>query len=181
MTISPVSAAVAGALISGAAMYAVGPRAERVDAFAQQPTAYVQTVDGQIIPVTPATPAAGVSSLQPGFVPVAQPAAVVPQRTVYRTAAPAQERVVVQRERSGRTWQKTAMVIGGSAAGGAGVGAIVGGKKGALIGARWRCSFDIRSVQALTGYQRDGTPKARTPHSSPFFLYGMAQGPRPKG
>ena len=39
-------------------MYAVGPRAERVDAFAQQPTAYVQTVDGQIIPVTPAaTPA----------------------------------------------------------------------------------------------------------------------------
>ena len=135
MTISPVSAAVAGALISGAAMYAVGPRAERVDAFAQQPTAYVQTVDGQIIPVTPATPAAGVSSLQPSFVPVAQPAAVVPQRTVYRTAAPSQERVVVQRERSGRTWQKTAMVIGGSTAGGAGVGAIVGGKKGALIGA----------------------------------------------
>src|SRR5688572_8723326 len=101
MTISPVSAAVAGALISGVAMYAVGPRAERVDAFAQQPTAYVQTVDGQIVPVTPATPAAGVRSLQPGFVPVAQPAAVVPQRTVYRTA-PAQERVVVQRERSGR-------------------------------------------------------------------------------
>jgi hypothetical protein len=142
MTISPVSAAVAGALISGVAMYAVGPRADRVDAFAQQPTAYVQTVDGQIIPVTPAKPAAGVSALQSGFVPVAQPAtvvaqpaAVVPQRTVYRTAAPAQERVVVQRERSGRTWQKTAMVIGGSAAGGAGVGAIVGGKKGALIGA----------------------------------------------
>jgi hypothetical protein len=136
MTISPVSAAVAGALISGVAMYAVGPRAERVDAFAQQPTAYVQTVDGQVVPVTPAAPSAGVNSLQSGFVPVAQPApAVAPQRTVYRAAAPAQERVVVQRERSGRTWQKTAMVIGGSAAGGAGVGAIVGGKKGALIGA----------------------------------------------
>ena len=43
--------------MSGVAMYAVGPRADRVDAFAQQPTAYVQTVDGQIIPVTPATPA----------------------------------------------------------------------------------------------------------------------------
>jgi hypothetical protein len=134
MTISPVSAAVAGALISGVAMYAVGPRAERVDAFAQ-PTAYVQTVDGQIIPVTPATPAAGVSSLQQGFVPVAAQPAVVPQRTVYRTAAPAQERVVVQRERSGRSWQKTAMIIGGSTAGGAGVGGIMGGKKGALIGA----------------------------------------------
>jgi hypothetical protein len=137
-TISPVSAAVAGALISGVAMYAVGPRADRVDAFTQQPTAYVQTVDGQIVPVTPAAQPAGVSSLQPGFVPVAQRTVVaervVPQRTVYRPAA--QERVVVAREeRSGRTWQKTAMVIGGSTAGGAGVGAIVGGKKGALIGA----------------------------------------------
>ena len=54
-------------------------------------------------------------------------------RTVYRTAAPAQERVVTRE--SGRSWKKTAMVIGGSTAGGAGVGAIVGGKKGALIGA----------------------------------------------
>jgi len=37
--------------------------------------------------------------------------------------------------RDDRSWGKTAMVIGGSAAGGAGVGGIVGGKKGALIGA----------------------------------------------
>jgi hypothetical protein len=34
-----------------------------------------------------------------------------------------------------RSWKKTALIIGGSAAGGAGVGAIAGGKKGALIGA----------------------------------------------
>ena len=136
MTISPASAAVAGALISGVAMYAIGPRADRVDAFAQQPTAYVQTVDGQIIPVTPAPPAAGVSSLQQGFVPAAAPQAVAtPQRTVYRTAAPVQERVVVRREGSDRSWKKTAMIIGGSTAGGAGVGGIMGGKKGALIGA----------------------------------------------
>jgi hypothetical protein len=33
------------------------------------------------------------------------------------------------------SWGKTAMIVGGSAAGGAGVGGIVGGKKGALIGA----------------------------------------------
>jgi hypothetical protein len=32
-------------------------------------------------------------------------------------------------------WKKTAMVIGGSSAAGAGLGAIFGGKKGALIGA----------------------------------------------
>ena len=137
MTISPVSAAVAGALISGVAMYAVGPRADRVDAFAQPATAYVQTVDGQIIPVTPAARPGYVSTLQPAAVPVAAvaPRVVTPTRTVYRAAAPAQERVVVQRERSGRSWTKTAMVIGGSTAGGAGVGGIVGGKKGALIGA----------------------------------------------
>jgi hypothetical protein len=34
-----------------------------------------------------------------------------------------------------RSWTKTAMIIGGSAASGAGVGGIVKGKKGALIGA----------------------------------------------
>lgn len=137
MNISPVSAAVAGALISGAAMYAVGPRADRVDAFAQQPVAYVETVDGRILPVTPAAPAPGyVTALQaPAAIPVAQPVATVqPRQTVYRTAS-APQRVVVEQDRSGRSWQKTALVIGGTAASGAGVGALVGGKKGALIGA----------------------------------------------
>jgi hypothetical protein len=38
-------------------------------------------------------------------------------------------------ERTGRDWKKTAMVIGGTTAAGAGLGAIFGGKKGALIGA----------------------------------------------
>jgi len=136
MTISPVSAAVAGALISGVAMYAVGPRADRVDAFAQ-PTAYVETVNGQIIPVTPAAQLAGVNQAGAGFVPVTQRtvAANPPAtRNVYRSAAPVQQRVVT-RERNGGSWQKTAMVIGGSTAGGAGVGGLVGGKKGALIGA----------------------------------------------
>ena len=36
---------------------------------------------------------------------------------------------------SGRDWKKTAMVIGGTTAAGAGLGAIFGGQKGALIGA----------------------------------------------
>jgi hypothetical protein len=35
----------------------------------------------------------------------------------------------------GRDWKNTAMVIGGTTAAGAGLGAIFGGKKGALIGA----------------------------------------------
>jgi hypothetical protein len=45
----------------------------------------------------------------------------VATRTVYR--AP------------GRDWKRTAMIIGGTTAAGAGIGGIVGGKKGALIGA----------------------------------------------
>jgi hypothetical protein len=149
---SPWSAAVAGALISGVVMYTVGERSDRVDAFTQPaPVEYVQTVDGRWIPVAPvAQPAGYTNALRPaGMVPVgAQPAALTspapvvvervvqqpaPRRTVYRTA-PVQERVVVEREPK-RSWVKTAMVIGGSSAAGAGAGGIMGGKKGALIGA----------------------------------------------
>src|SRR5262245_30211319 len=62
--------------------------------------------------------------------------------TTYDTYAPAPRRVTttrrtvssVERPR-GRDWKKTALVIGGTTATGAGVGAIFGGKKGALIGA----------------------------------------------
>ena len=57
-------------------------------------------------------------------------------RTVVRPAATSQR--VVSREddrREGRSWGKTAMIIGGSAGGGAGIGGLIGGKKGALIGA----------------------------------------------
>lgn len=155
--ISPVSAAVAGALISGVAMYTVGARTEKVDAFTSPaPIEYVQTVDGRYVAVTPAQPAgyanahpAGyTNALRPAGTPTAAPAPIVVERpvvvqqraarqTVYRPAAPVQERVVVEREpvREKRSWQKTALVIGGSAASGAAVGGIVDGKKGALIGA----------------------------------------------
>jgi hypothetical protein len=54
-----------------------------------------------------------------------------------RATTPRATRTVPSRvERApGRDWTKTAMVIGGSSAAGAGLGAIFGGKKGALIGA----------------------------------------------
>ena len=143
---SPWSAAAAGALISGVVMYTVGERTERVDAFTQPaPVEYVQTADGRMIPVAPlAQPVGYGNSLRPAAAPVTAPAPPVvervverpaPRQTVYRTAAPAQERVVVERAPQGRSWKKTAMVIGGSSAAGAGVGGIIDGKKGALIGA----------------------------------------------
>lgn len=67
------------------------------------------------------------------------PAAAPRRAVISRPASPAsyeQERPVrvVAREPR-RDWKKTAMIIGGSSAAGAGLGAIFGGKKGALIGA----------------------------------------------
>ena len=63
---------------------------------------------------------------------------VAPRRVaspqVVTASAPHRTTTVVERAPS-RSWQKTAMVIGGSSAAAAGLGAIFGGKKGALIGA----------------------------------------------
>jgi hypothetical protein len=145
------AAAAVGALISGIAVYAVGARAASTNPFAEMP-ALVQTVDGRYIQVpdaktlafpTAATPMGFVTT--PGYATaqtVAAPAPTVVRQTaparVYRTAAPAQERVVVREvedARPQRSWAKTAMIVGGSAASGAGVGGLMGGKKGALVGA----------------------------------------------
>jgi hypothetical protein len=60
---------------------------------------------------------------------VVAPQPVVRRATTQRTYAT--ERVTKPQ----RSWQKSALLIGGSAAGGAGVGALIGGKKGAGIGA----------------------------------------------
>jgi len=65
-------------------------------------------------------------------------------RPVVYDTAPAARRVSTTRRAvssssvdrpRGRDWMKTALVIGGTTAAGAGVGGIFGGKKGALIGA----------------------------------------------
>jgi hypothetical protein len=67
----------------------------------------------------------------PAYNPYPAPA---PRRVVTSTAPRAVTTSQVERTPH-RDWTKTAMVIGGSTAAGAGVGAIFGGKKGALIGA----------------------------------------------
>jgi len=69
--------------------------------------------------------------------PVEYPAAQAPVARTTRTAAAPQRASttrVVERA-PGRDWKKTALVIGGSTAAASGIGAIFGGKKGALIGA----------------------------------------------
>jgi hypothetical protein len=127
----PVAAAVAGALISGVAMYTVGARTATVDAFTQP--APVQTEVGQYGPTTQFASTAPAST--GGIVQVKNYRTSAPRRTVSRESQRTSERVYVEDSRPRRTWQKSAMIIGGSAASGAGVGAIVGGGKGAAIGA----------------------------------------------
>jgi hypothetical protein len=130
---NPITAGIAGALISGVAMYTVGAK-----------DALGQSVDTQLVPATYATALRPIAAPSAGVVtPVRNTATrrapARQQRPVYRST-PVQEREIVRDEREierddDHSWGKTAMIVGGSAAGGAGVGGIVGGKKGALIGA----------------------------------------------
>jgi hypothetical protein len=88
------------------------------------------------MPGVPVGSMPGTAAAMPAYAPapqiMEQPVVYQPApRRVYRTAtAP---RVV--RQKSGRSWQKSAVIIGSSAGVGAGVGGAVKGKKGALIGA----------------------------------------------
>jgi hypothetical protein len=104
-----------------------------------QTVAYVDASGRVIQPGAPlaAAPAAT------GFVPAVYNTPVVTERVVTREvpvtrSAPVQRTSTSSTASAGepkRDWKKTAMVIGGSAAAGAGIGAIAGGKKGAAIGA----------------------------------------------
>jgi hypothetical protein len=67
--------------------------------------------------------------------PLVYPVAESRQEAVYRAAQAPRPADFRASQPSRRNWTKTALVIGGSTATGAGVGAIVGGKKGALVGA----------------------------------------------
>lgn len=155
----PVVAAVTGAVISGALMFTVGATQR-----APETPQYVQTVDGGFVPVSQVTYPTALRAAEPVATSapratvtrtVYRTAAPAPRetRTVVReeprTVVREESRTIVSEEPvvstvatqdevsspDERSWKKTAMIIGGSAASGAGVGGIVKGKKGALIGA----------------------------------------------
>jgi hypothetical protein len=90
-------------------------------------------------------PGASIPAAVPTPAPVMPTMGAAPTSAVVQTAqtAPIVQAVPPQRAQAprvaerarGRDWKRTALVIGGSTATGAGVGAVFGGKKGALIGA----------------------------------------------
>jgi hypothetical protein len=97
-------------------------------------TAYVDRT-GRTVYQAPSAPVYGSA---PYYAPQPAPRVVEqvrPVRTVSSAPAASPEYDRVVERKPGRNWKKTAMVIGGSSAAGAGLGAIFGGKKGALIGA----------------------------------------------
>ena len=130
----PIVAAVAGALISGVTMYAVGAGAAQRDVLVEPP-ALVQPFAAQQFTTPVAAPAPTFVSNRPAPARTAR----TQTRPVYRPSDPVQRSEREDRRYEDvsdeRTTTKTVLIIGGSAASGAGVGAIVGGKKGALVGA----------------------------------------------
>jgi hypothetical protein len=128
-------AAVLSVIAAGVMLIAYGllnPRVGAADVYPQARPSFAGQRAGDIEDLTPRQPIAyRVNDVRPG---PAYDSYLAPRRvtTVARTTRSAPSRDV---RSSGRDWKKTAMVIGGSTAAGAGLGAIFGGKKGALIGA----------------------------------------------
>ena len=122
-----IATGVTAALVSGLVMYTAGAKAAQLDAFTDNNPALVQTVDGQSMSTTGATALRPVATPPVTATPVSNNNATR-RRTVNRTTAARADGEVIRREEireDDRSWGKTAMVIGGGAASGAGVGGIV--------------------------------------------------------
>jgi hypothetical protein len=92
-------------------------------------------MDGQVVPVSYSTALRPAVPSAPTATPVRYTSPAPARRTVSRSTPVRQREVVREEAEPKRSWGKTAMIVGGSTAGGAGVGGLIGGKKGALIGA----------------------------------------------
>jgi hypothetical protein len=147
---SAIGGLTAGAVALGVSAFARPAAAPATGVDPNNPYAMTVAYPGAPVPMAPAmapgVAPAGYYAPQPVYyAPQPAPASDIVSMPVQRTrtvARPAarpvatRERVVYEEDRrQGRSWGKTAMVIGGGAGGGAGIGGLIGGKKGALIGA----------------------------------------------
>jgi hypothetical protein len=115
-----------------------GSRVECVPMAVAQPQAIGGAYGTQFVPATSFAPAAPVVQERVVYRdrPVARTTST--RRTSTRTTPVASSQpapVYTEPVRQGRSWKKSAVIIGGATAGGAGVGAVLGGKSGAKKGA----------------------------------------------
>jgi hypothetical protein len=145
---APAAAASPSAVQVGSTLVDCGP-SQRLLLEQANGVTRVQCVPGAMTGAEPLVLASGTDALQPIAVDARVPAGVygapAPTRVSYEPR-PAREttRRVASRDRS---WKKSAVIIGGSTAAGAGVGAIMGGgggaKKGAVVGLLGGVVYDI--------------------------------------
>jgi hypothetical protein len=124
----PRNAAVGAGVLALAGLGAVAYYSSTARASQPALIAPAPAVPGTHIDPVAAAPA-GTAAVPVAAAPVRE-RVVYRDRVVYRTSAAARPRYYVHK----RSKKHSAMIIGGSAVGGAGIGALVGGKKGALIG-----------------------------------------------
>ena len=130
MSLSPVARPLMAEPTTQALPFAQAPQAAGVPyAVMPYPVAAYASAPAQVVTYVPAPPQA--------YAPMAVAQAPRPvQMVTYqpeRRVRSVEARRVERQPR--RDWKRTALIIGGSSAAGAGIGGIVGGKKGALIGA----------------------------------------------
>lgn len=159
---------IVGALLLGGVLLLFGgrtnafPQAYALDASSVDPL-LVNCGEGRQALVRPVAAGQRLSQVECVAAPVAYPQAVglVPAVQTFAQPQPVVERVVYREpvvtrrapvrrtvvRDDGRSWKKSALIIGGSAAGGAGLGAIVSGKggakKGAVIGGIGGLVYDL--------------------------------------
>jgi hypothetical protein len=135
MRMIPRNAAIGAAVLALAGLGAVAYYSSTARASQPASVAPATAAPGTYLDPVAAAPAAvppaqALAAPAAGAVAVPVAAAPVRERVVYRTRTAAAPRYYVHK----RSKKHSAMIIGGSAVGGAGIGALVGGKKGALIG-----------------------------------------------
>ena len=131
-----------------------GQQVSQVDCVAAAPTLPV-TVDAWGQPVAYATPG---GPMLASYTTASRPIARTATQTVYRERPATYRTSTVTRRQPTtqvRSWKKSALIIGGSAAGGAAVGAVLdgksGAKKGAVVGGVAGTVYDI-ATRSKTRY-----------------------------
>jgi len=116
----------------GGVVYVPAAQGQQVQGYVAQPAAAPAFVP--VSYVAQSAPAAPIAFVQPA--PTVTSAARPVQTVAYEPApAPRVQKTTYVERAPKRDWKRTALIIGGSSAAGAGIGAMAGGKKGALIGA----------------------------------------------